>query len=202
MSLLPLHEFRVPTPTWHQELKFLPFLILAWNQDILEKFWFLTAEILELLRILDSCLNQNLKDLNSRFLSWALKIHRAVLWLSTFFLLTASIYAWSLSMQNFVVLTKKKTEFWTICWASFKMEILTNPMFKSRSDLTFLRIIFSNHPNPTHKKVSNKQDRAIQQKQKLPVYLNKVHKNSETNPKLKPNKVVKLRNTEIAKKVL
>ena len=54
--------------------------------------------------------------------------------------------------------------------------ILTNPQSKSRSDLGFsLKSDFpTTHPPPQPEKVSNKQERGLQPKQKLSIYLNRV----------------------------
>ena len=80
----------------------------------------------------------------------------------------------------------------------FSSESLTNPRSKSRSDLgVFLKIRLSNHPNPIHppEKVSNKSDQAVQQKQKLSVYLNRLSICFEPNPK-QDSEIQEYRNTE------
>ena len=50
------------------------------SRKFLKKSWFLTAEILELFKILDSCLTIFLKIPNSWFLSRPLENHLALLW--------------------------------------------------------------------------------------------------------------------------
>ena len=75
--LFPKFKSRLPLEIKNFDF---PFLDSCLKSRKLEKYsWFLTAEILELLKILDSCLNQDLKVLDSWFLSRPLKIHLALL---------------------------------------------------------------------------------------------------------------------------
>ena len=80
--LFPKFKSRIPLEIKNFDF---PFLYSCLKSRKLEKYsCFLTAEILELLTILDSCLNQDLKVLDSWFLSRPLKIHLALLCLEDF----------------------------------------------------------------------------------------------------------------------